>query len=216
MDKGAPAPPSKEEAARVADSVKAMGLDYAVITSVTRDDLPDGGASLFVETIQAIREAKPGTKIEVLIPDFAGDEEALEAVLKAGPDVLNHNLEVPESLYPVICRPKENYRRSLWVLLKAENTGAITKSGLMVGLGESKRQLVQTFQDLREVGCSLLTIGQYLQATKNNTPVAKYYTPEEFVRLEETALNLGFKEVVAGPLVRSSYRAHKLYRKLHS
>lgn len=200
----------------MADSVKAMGLDYAVVTSVTRDDLPDGGASFFAETIRAIKKANPGTKVEVLIPDFAGDKGALEAVLKTEPDVLNHNLEVPESLYPAIHRPQENYRRSLWVLAKAQERGAITKSGLMIGLGESEKQIFQTFQDLREAGCSLLTIGQYLQATKSNIPVVKYYTPEEFARLEKAALRLGFKEVEAGPLVRSSYRAHKLYRKLHN
>ncbi len=212
VKKGFPSLPPDEEAERIAESIAAMTLDYAVITSVTRDDLPDGGASLFVQTIKAIKNHNPGIKIEVLIPDFAGDEKALEQVVNAEPDVLNHNIEVPEVLYPRMNRPLKNYRRSLRILSSAKKLGAVTKSGLMVGLGETEGDLVRTFRDLRESCCNLLTIGQYLQPTKDNYPVKKYYSPEEFVCLKDKAKDLGFEEVEAGPLVRSSYRAHELYR----
>ncbi len=211
---GTPSQDIGEEAARVAESVDAMDLRYVVITSVTRDDLPDGGASHFAAVIEAIRIIRPKTKIEVLIPDFKGDGAALAAVLKAGPEVLNHNLEVPEPLYPRINRPRENYRRSLQVLERAKRAGAVTKSGLMLGLGESRDDMVQTLRDLRGAGCQLLTIGQYLKATKKNPHVVKYYTPDEFEQLKSMALEMGFSEVEAGPLVRSSYRAHRLYEDL--
>jgi lipoic acid synthetase len=211
---GTPVADIEQEAPRVAESVDAMELRYAVITSVTRDDLPDGGAAHFAAVISAVREIRPDTRIEVLIPDFRGDEESLAAVLQAGPDVLNHNLEVPEALYPEINRPQENYRRSLQVLARAGRAGAITKSGLMLGLGETWGDIDRTLRDLREAGCELLTIGQYLKATKNNPDVVKYYTPAEFEQLKAKALGLGFGEVEAGPLVRSSYRAHRLYEDL--
>ena len=211
---GSPSAPVEQEAAKVAESVAAMDLRYAVITSVTRDDLPDGGASHFVKVIKAIQDVCPDTRIEVLIPDFEGNTAALNTVLSANPDVLNHNLEVPESLYPAINRPPENYRRSLDVLKHAKKMGAVTKSGLMLGLGESQEDLHRALKDLREAGCDLLTIGQYLQATKNNAGVVKYYSPEEFKQIKTMALELGFSEVEAGPLVRSSYRAHKLYQDL--
>jgi lipoic acid synthetase len=189
-----------------------MGLRYVVITSVTRDDLPDGGASAFVDTVLAIRKKIPESKTEVLVPDFNGKEESLMAVISARPDVLNHNIEVPESLYPKIHRPLENYQQSLRVLERAKNIGAVTKSGMMIGLGETKAHILHTFSDLRRSGCDLLTIGQYLQPTKKNTPVNKYYSPLEFEQLKKIALDFGFKEVEAGPLVRSSYRAHKVYQ----
>ena len=208
---GKPAPVRAEEAARVAESVAAMDLGYAVVTSVTRDDLPDGGASHFVAVIEAIRNVRPDTRIEVLVPDFQGDQKALQAVIDAGPDVLNHNLEVPERLYPGLNRPHANYRRSLRFLWDARQKGAVTKTGLMVGLGELRRDLIRTFKDLRQGGCDLLTIGQYLQATKNNSAVVKYYAPSEFAGLKALALEMGFSEVEAGPLVRSSYRAHNMY-----
>ena len=211
---GTPVPGPGDEAARVAQSVEAMGLRYAVITSVTRDDLPDGGASHFAAVIRAIHETRPGTRIEVLIPDFMGDEAALAAVLKAGPDVLNHNLEVPEALYPAINRQRNAYRRSLRVLERAGRAGAVTKSGLMLGLGEAQDDVFRTLQDLKEAGCRLLTIGQYLKATKNNPPVVKYYTPDEFEHLKAAAVGMGFSGVEAGPLVRSSYRAHRLFQDL--
>jgi lipoyl synthase len=173
-----------------------------VVTSVTRDDLPDGGAGHFAAVIRAIRAASPGTRVEALIPDFGGDATALETVLEAAPDVLNHNLETTESLYPGIHRPRENDRRSL---------GVLTKSGLMIGLGESETDIVQTFADLRQAGCDLLTVGQYLQPTAAHPPVARYYTPEEFQAFAAAARRAGFLEVVSAPLVRSSYEAGRLY-----
>jgi len=192
-----------------------MGLRYVVITSVTRDDLPDGGASVFAEAIRAVKKEVPGVKIEVLIPDFKGSLDSLNTVIKAEPDILNHNLEVPEALYPLINRPKENYLRSLNVLANAHEFGAKTKSGLMIGLGELKEHIVQSFVDLRAVSCDLITIGQYLQPTRTSAPVEKYYTPREFLQLKDVALDLGFKSVESGPLVRSSYLAHKMYYSLH-
>ena len=193
-----------------------MGLKYAVITSVTRDDLPDGGASIFAETIKAVKKSNPGIQIEVLIPDFSGDMRPLETVLRAEPAVLNHNLEVPEALYSRINRPSDNYRRSLQVLKRAKDRGAVTKSGLMLGLGESEDDILRTIMDLREVSCDLLTMGQYLQAVKNNAPVVKYYSPDRFDLFREKALDAGFKGVVSGPLVRSSYLAHKLYKSINN
>ncbi len=211
VKKGTPSSPSDDEAFRVTEAASIMGLRYVVITSVTRDDLPDGGASRFAETLKAVRQKIPEAKIEVLIPDFRGSEDALMIVITARPDILNHNVEAPESLYPVINRPKENYRLSLRILKKAKEFGAITKSGLMIGLGETNKDILQTFSDLRRAGCNLLTIGQYLQPTKNNTPVKRYYSPLEFDQLKKIALDFGFEEVESGPLVRSSYRAHKMY-----
>ena len=212
VKKGAPAGQSEEEPEQVAEAVASLGLDYAVVTSVTRDDLPDGGASAFAETIRAIKKRRPQANVEVLVPDFQGSEEAMAAVISSGPDVLNHNLETTEPGYPRIGRPRENYRRSLGVLEAAKKLGALTKSGLMVGLGETGPDIEQTLSDLRGVGCDLLTIGQYLQPGRQNPPVSRYYTPEEFVGMQARALALGFKDVAAGPLVRSSYRAHKLFQ----
>jgi len=209
--KGVPSPPEAEEPARVAEAVRSLGLHYAVLTSVTRDDLADGGAGHFARTIRAIREASPGTKVEALIPDFGGDRQALETVLAAGPDILNHNLETTESLYPRIRRPRKNYRRSLEVLAAAKGRGAVTKSGLMLGLGEAESDVIRAFSDLREAGCGLLTLGQYLQPAAESLAVERYYAPEEFEALRRTALGLGFREVVAGPLVRSSFEAERLY-----
>jgi lipoic acid synthetase len=212
VKKGIPPAPLDDEPSKVAEAVDSMGLNYAVITSVTRDDLPDGGASVFARTIRAIKERRPRAKVEVLIPDFGGNEDALAEVIAAGPDVLNHNLETTESNYPRISRPSKNYGRSLAVLERAGRRGALTKSGLMVGLGETALELGQTLQDLSSVACHLLTIGQYLQPTKDNPPVSRYYSPQEFEALRARALGLGFREVAAGPLVRSSYQAHRLYR----
>jgi lipoic acid synthetase len=182
-----------------------------VVTSVTRDDLADGGAAHFVRTIHALREKRPEASIEVLVPDFGGDEDALRLVIRAGPDILNHNLETTEALYPKINRPAANYRRSLNVLRVAKAEGAVTKSGLMIGAGASEEDLVRTLKDLRRAGCDLLTIGQYLQPTRAHAPVVRYYTPDEFARLRAFALDLGFDDVESGPLVRSSFHAHKLY-----
>jgi lipoyl synthase len=209
--KGTPRPPDPDEPARVAAAVAALGLTYAVVTSVTRDDLPDGGAAAFAAVLAAIRARSPRTRIEALIPDFGGDRAALGTVLAARPKVLNHNVETTESLYPSIRRPRENYRRSLGVLAAAKAGGALTKSGLMIGLGESEADILRTFGDLRGVGCELLTIGQYLQPSAAHPAVARYYTPGEFEAFAATAWHSGFREVVSGPLVRSSYEAGRLY-----
>jgi len=214
VKKGVPSPLFADEPARVAEAASLLGLSYAVVTSVTRDDLPDGGASLFAQTIKALKERTPEIKVEVLIPDFKGDEKALETVVRAQPDILNHNLETTESIYPHINRPPEHYERSLNVLEKARKMGALTKSGLMVGLGEKEEEIIAFFADLRRVSCDLLTIGQYLQPTKMNSPVRKFYSPEEFEQLKEIAMDLGFRDVESGPLVRSSYRAHAMYNSL--
>lgn len=214
VPKGEPSLPPKEEPERVAEAVSKMNLHYVVITSVTRDDLSDGGASQFASTLRAIKQRNSGIGVEVLIPDFNGDEKALRTVMAADPDVVNHNIEVPENIYPLINRPIQNYRRSLKTLQRAKTMGATTKSGLMIGLGEKKQNIFQTFADLRSVSCDLLTIGQYLQPSRHNTPTKKYYTPEEFAELKDIALECGFYEVESGPLVRSSYGAYGMYKKL--
>jgi lipoic acid synthetase len=211
VKKGTPSAVAADEPNQVARTVATLGLDYAVITSVTRDDLADGGASIFSETIKAIRNDS-GAKVEALIPDFRGDERALDIVLEAKPDILNHNLETPERLYPEIRRPLPNYPRSLAVLERAKRKGAETKSGIMIGLGETGEDILQTFNDLRSVGCDLLTVGQYLQPTAASAPVRKYYSPMEFEELRDVALGIGFKEAESGPLVRSSFHAHGLYK----
>jgi lipoic acid synthetase len=214
--KGVPATPAPDEPDRVAEAARALGLQYVVITSVTRDDLPDGGAAHFARTIRAVKEASPGAKVEALVPDFGGDEKALGVVLGAGPDVLNHNLETVEALYPKIRRPLENYRRSLRLLAAAKERGARTKSGLMIGLGEDEEDIAGALADLREARCDLLTLGQYLQPGSANPPVEKYYAPAEFEALHQKALEMGFREVAAGPLVRSSFEADRLYEAAQS
>ncbi len=211
VKKGNPSPPLSDEPYQVTEAAARLGLRYTVITSVTRDDLPDGGASVFARTIEALRERIPGVKVEVLIPDFQGDNMALETVIRAQPDTLNHNIETTESGYSRINRPVENYKRSLHVLKEAKKLGASTKSGLMMGLGENREETVQSFSDLRKASCDLLTIGQYLQPSRIHAPVRKYYSPSEFEELREIALEFGFKSVESGPLVRSSYMAHKMY-----
>jgi lipoic acid synthetase len=199
------------EPLRVAKAAKELGLKYVVVTSVTRDDLPDGGSKHFAETIQAIRTAVDGVGIEVLIPDFLGDEEALKTVLSAQPDVLNHNIETVPSLYATV-RPEAIYQQSLDVLKRAAQIAPHipVKSGIMVGLGETHDQLIQTMQDLHNHGCSILTMGQYLQPSRNHLPVTEYYTPEAFDSLKETALKIGFTNVASAPFVRSSYHAESL------
>jgi lipoic acid synthetase len=196
----------RDEPRRVAEAVRAMGLTHAVVTSVNRDELADGGASVFAETIGAIRALNRGCTVEVLIPDFQGSEAALRTVLDAGPDILNHNTETVPRLYPTV-RPQARYERSLDVLARAKARGARVKTGLMVGLGETAEELLVVFSDLRAAGCDILTLGQYLQPTREHVPVDRYYSPEEFERLREEALELGFAHVEAGPLVRSSYHA---------
>jgi len=207
---GKPLPINPNEPKDVAESVKELGLSYAVVTSVTRDDLEDGGASIFSEVVKEIKYATKNCNIEVLIPDFKGDEVALKKVIDAEPDVVNHNIEVSEELFPTI-RPEGNYKTSLNVLktIKKINRKMKTKSGFMVGLGEDKDQIIKTMQDLREADVDFLTIGQYLQPTRQHVEIKKYYTPEEFNEFKEIAMNLGFKHVESGPLVRSSYHAEK-------
>ncbi len=190
-----------------------MGLDYVVVTSVTRDDLSDGGAAHFAETVKRIREVIPGASVEVLIPDFQGDSEALRTVLSAGPDVLNHNLETAACLYEKV-RPQAFYTRSLALLEQAASyrPDIPTKSGLMLGIGESDNDLRQTLKDLRSVNCRLLTLGQYLQPTRNHLPVDRFISPETFEKWRLEALNLGFQQVASGPFVRSSYHARELFK----
>jgi len=210
---GTPRQLNPDEPMLVAQSVVDLELKYAVITSVTRDDLDDGGAAVFVETIKDIRKLAPKCGVEVLIPDFLGSIDALRTVVDEKPDVINHNIEVVKDLFSSI-RPQGNYELSLEVLencKKLDDTIHL-KSGLMVGLGESWEQIVKTLKDLRSVGVEFVTIGQYLQPSKNHVPVCKYYTPEEFEKLKKIALNLGFSHVESGPLVRSSYHAQDALR----
>lgn len=214
---GVPDPINKKEPQKIARAAEELNLKYVVITSVTRDDLPDGGAGHFAETIREIRKRLSGkTKIEVLIPDFQGNFTALKTVMNAEPDVLNHNIETVPSLYKTV-RPQAVYQRSLELLERAKNiqrsrgNRIITvKSGIMTGIGETRNELEKTFMDLQEHGCTILTIGQYLQPSKKHPPVVKYYTPEDFKELKKTAESLGFKKVSSGPFVRSSYQANQL------
>jgi len=215
VSKGNPTSLNSDESNQVAEAVALMGLNYVVITSVTRDDMEDGGAFRFAETISKIKETSPHAKIEILIPDFDGNTTALQTVIDANPDILNHNLEVPASLYSVINRPKAFYARSLGIIKTAAEKGMTTKSGLMIGLGEKMEDILQAFSDLRRSLCELLTLGQYLQPTQKHARVQKYYSPLEFKQLQKIALDFGFKYVVSGPLVRSSFQAHKMYESFH-
>jgi len=212
VEHGVSGPPDEEEPEKVAQAVKNMGLHYVVITSVTRDDLPDGGASHFSKTIRAIRALDPEIKIEVLIPDFKGDLASLNTVLEEGPDVLNHNIETISRLYQEV-RPQADYRRSLHLLKKAKerNPRTVTKSGFMLGLGETKREIFSLLQDLSEVKCDLLTIGQYLQPRPDRLPVARYIPPEEFEEYKKLGEEMGFKSVASGPFVRSSFHAAQMF-----
>ncbi|MGE0591849.1 MAG: lipoyl synthase [Vicinamibacterales bacterium] len=207
---GRPAPLDEAEPARVADAVARMALRHAVITSVDRDDVPDGGAGIFADTIRRIRADVPTCRIEVLIPDFQGAEAPLRTVLEAGPHVLNHNIETVPRLYRM-ARSGGRYPRSLELLDRARTwyPDIPTKTGLMVGLGEEHEELVAVFDDLARVGVSILTIGQYLRPTPAHAPMARYYEPAEFAALRDLALARGFTHVESGPLVRSSYHAHE-------
>jgi lipoic acid synthetase len=190
-----------------------MGLGYVVVTSVTRDDLPDGGAEHFARTIREIRRRLTEARVEVLVPDFGGDPDALLTVLAARPDVLNHNLETVPRLYAVV-RPEADYHRSLALLggIKRFTLTVPSKSGLMLGLGESAEEVEETLQDLLGVGCRILTLGQYLQPTRAHLPVARFLPPKEFSGWQEKALRMGFSQVASGPFVRSSYHARELYQ----
>ncbi len=209
--KGQPNPLDEEEPERVAQAVARLGLQHAVLTSVNRDDLPDGGAHIFARTVEQIRARLPHCGTEVLIPDFQGSADALRIVLAARPDILNHNTETVPRLYARV-RPKAGYRQSLTLLDRAGrwgHPGMLTKSGLMLGVGETEEELLETMADLRSVGCAVLTLGQYLQPTPRHLPVERFYTPGEFVTLAHAGREMGFRHVEAGPLVRSSYHAHE-------
>ena len=197
-----------QEPARLAAAVRELGLRYCVITSVNRDDLPDGGAFIFAACINRIRAQSPNCKVEVLIPDFAGSKDALSRVMAAGPDVLNHNIESTRRLFPRV-RPKGDYQLSLNLLAQAKelSPNAVTKSGIIVGMGETPEELVATMADLRAVDCDLLTIGQYLRPSAKHIAIDRFYHPDEFAELARIGREMGFKHVAAGPLVRSSYHA---------
>lgn len=205
-------PPDPEEPVRVADAAREMGLRHVVVTSVTRDDLHDQGTGCFVQTIREIRRQLPQASVEVLVPDFGGSSTCLQQVVDAGPDVLNHNIETVARLYQRV-RPEANYRRSLNVLAEAAaaRPDMPVKSGIMLGLGENRAAVVRTLSDLLAAGCSMLTIGQYLQPTPRHLPVEEYFTPDIFEGWRQWALDAGFAAVASGPLVRSSYRAREMF-----
>lgn len=195
-----------DEPSRVAEAIRIMGVKHAVITSVNRDELSDGGAAVFAETIRQARLTSPSLKIEVLIPDFRGVWWALDSVVSARPDILNHNVETVPRLYSLV-RPQAKYERSLELLKRAKQAGMVTKSGLMLGLGETIEEVLGVMEDLHRVDCDIVTLGQYLQPTKDHLPVARYVHPDEFRWLKGKGLALGFRHVESGPLVRSSYHA---------
>jgi lipoic acid synthetase len=210
IDTGRPAPLDADEPRRVADSVAAMGLRYATVTGVARDDLPDGGAWLYAETVRAIHAAVPGCGVELLVPDFGADPERLRTVFAAAPEVLAHNLETVPRVFRRI-RPGFSYERSLAVIAAARAAGLVTKSNLILGLGETTEEVHVTMRDLHAAGTDLLTLTQYLRPTPRHHPVERWVHPDEFVALQEEAKQIGFAGVLAGPLVRSSYRAGRLY-----
>jgi lipoic acid synthetase len=212
VEHGIPAALDESEPERVAEAISRMHLGYVVITSVTRDDLTDGGASIFARTIRAVRSLDPKIKIEVLIPDFKGDAAALATVLKEAPDVLNHNVETISRLYPQV-RPQADYERSLELLRRAKgyNPSMKTKSGFMLGLGESREEVLVLLRDLRKVGCDFLTIGQYLQPRPDRLPVIEYVPPEIFEEYKKIGEEMGFKSVASGPFIRSSFHASEMF-----
>ena len=210
IEKACPEPLDPNEPKNLAVAVKELGLKYCVITSVTRDDLPDFGANHFAATIREVRVLCPDTKIEVLTPDFCGSKSALDTVIAAKPDVFNHNIETVKSMYKK-AREMADYEQSLGVLRHAANSGIITKTGIMVGLGETVIELEELFEDIARTGCKILTIGQYIQPSKKHLPVEKYYKPEEFRLLGEMSQKVGMAQVVSAPLARSSFKAHDSY-----
>ena len=205
---GRPLPLDPEEPRHVAESVRALGLKHAVVTSVDRDDLPDKGSAHWVETIRQIRELCPGVTVEVLIPDFDGQAELIAPILEEHPEVVAHNMETVRRLTPVV-RSRATYDCSLSVLAQIAETGLPAKTGLMLGLGETQEEILETMDDLRQVDCSILTLGQYLQPTRRHYPVQEYVHPDRFAELREIALDKGFRHVESGPLVRSSYHAER-------
>jgi lipoyl synthase len=208
VETGRPLALDRDEPGRVAEAVHALGLRHAVITSVNRDELPDGGAAIFAETIRQTRRLAPGCTIEVLIPDFEGNDAALATVCAEKPEILNHNIETVPRLFPSI-RPQGKYQRSIDLLGKAKQQGMPTKSGLILGMGETMDEARDVMRDLRAVECDIITIGQYLQPTREHLPVARFYDPTEFATLKEEGLKMGFSHVESGPLVRSSYHAEQ-------
>jgi lipoic acid synthetase len=211
IDTGKPAPLDRDEPRRVAESVRTMGLKYATVTGVARDDLDDEGAWLYAETIRAIHELVPGCGVEMLAPDFSGNPELLEVVFQSKPEVFAHNLETVPRIFKRI-RPAFNYERSLAVITSAKVAGLITKSNLILGMGETIEEIEQALRDLNEAGCDLITITQYLRPSPRHHPVERWVKPQEFVDLANLAKRIGFKGVMSGPLVRSSYRAGRLYK----
>jgi lipoic acid synthetase len=203
---GRPTGLDTEEPDRVANAVSLMKLRHVVITSVNRDELPDGGAGVFAETIRRVRKDNPNTRIEVLIPDFKAKPESLELIFNARPDILNHNTETVPSMYRIV-RPQAKYHWSLGVLGQAKERGFVTKTGVMLGLGESREELLKVMRDLVEIKVDILTLGQYLQPTPNHLPVARFLHPDEFAELKVIGEDMGFRHVESGPLVRSSYHA---------
>lgn len=212
VTKGLPAPVDEDEPRHLVEAVTRLGLSYAVITSVTRDDLPDGGAGHFARVIRRLHRERPGVTVEVLVPDFLGSAEALETVVEACPEVINHNIETVPRLYPEV-RPGADYRRSLELLsgVKKLDREIVTKSGLMLGLGETPAEVREAMRDLRTADCDLLTIGQYLQPSPRHHPVVRFVPPEEFKEHRETGRQMGFREVASAPLVRSSFKATEIY-----
>ena len=215
VDRARPAPLDPDEPRRAAEAAAGMGLEHVVVTCVTRDDLEDGGSRHLAQVVHALRTRLPDVSVEVLTSDFAGDLAQVDAVLDAAPDVFSHNVETVPRLYDAV-RPEADYRRSLAVLSRANAhpSGVPVKSGLMVGLGETDEELSRVIRDIRETGCSALTIGQYLRPSKDNTPVAEFVSPERFERLADEARETGFSAVASGPFVRSSYRAAGLLEEL--
>ncbi len=214
VKQGSPEPLDLQESYHIAKVVQELGLSFVVLTAVTRDDLPDGGADIFYQTIQKLRDNNPDIKVEALVPDFCGSPKALERVLASNPNVLNHNMETVADLYADI-RPQADYERSLELLARAAKhcPDTIIKSGLMLGLGESDDGLVRVMEDLLQAGCTVLTLGQYLQPSTEKAPVARYLHPDEFALFHEKGLSMGFTEVVAGPYVRSSFLAKEAFYK---
>jgi len=211
VDTGKPDPVDENEPRRLAEAAKIMGLKWIVLTSVDRDDLPDGGANHFTNTIRALRDALPDTGVEALVPDFLNKPDAVNIICKEPPDILNHNIETVPRLYKS-ARPQANYKHSLWLIEQFAKRELVTKSGIMVGLGETMDEVHDVIHDLHNSGCHSLTIGQYLSPSKDHLPVDRYVTPDEFAELSDFAYGIGFDHVVSGPLVRSSYRAEEAAR----
>ena len=213
VEKGTPCAPDPGEPRRVAEAAKRLGLKHAVVTSVTRDDLPDGGAEQFVKTIAEIKRLLPGTTVEVLIPDFKGNAGSVDMVIAASPDIINHNLETVRQLYKEV-RPGADYERSLWLLERVKKSGILTKTGIMVGLGETKEQVLSLFRDIASFGCDIITIGQYLAPSRDHLPVIEYVTPEKFEGYAKAALKEGIRYAASAPLVRSSYNAAGIMKEI--